>query len=67
MSADGKDDIANIVVLHVRDLLAEADNDFVTSAAVLVFIVAVEFVVTHHPYSNFVIISVTRDQYLYKQ
>ena len=67
MSTDGKDYVANIVVLHVRDLLAEADNDFVTSAAVLIFIVAVEFVVSHHPYSNFVIISVTRDQYLYKQ
>ena len=64
MSSNGKDNVTNIVVFHVRQFFAEADDNFISSAAVLIFIVAVEFVVTHHPDADFVVIAITRYQNL---
>ena len=64
MSTHRKNNISDIVVLHVRDLFAEADDNFVASTAILVLVMAVEFVVTHHPNTNLVVVAVTRYQNL---
>ena len=64
MSSYGKDNVTNIVVFHVRQFFSEADDNFISSAAVLIFIMAVKFVVTHHPDAYFAAVAIARYQHL---
>ena len=64
MAANRQHDITDIVVLQIGNLFAEADDDLVTRAAVLIVVVTVELVVSHHPNADLVVVAVARDKHL---
>ena len=53
--------ISDVVVLIGRKLLsAVANDDLVSGAAILLFVVAMELVIAHHPYAELCVVPVPR-------